>query len=316
MGNTIIMLAWAGAVLWPVAILFGLWRGLKKGRGPGWIGWGFIAVVTGFWALGIRAFLWEPETLVTRRVEVVSAMWIGEPLRVGVISDIHGGGPHMSLGRLDSIIAEMNSERPDIILLLGDFVSGHAPAPERSAEDRAAVMATLPPLGRLRAPLGVWSVLGNHDWWYDGEAIERGLQDAGIRVLENTRARIERPGGAFWLGGLADYESTRAKPSYGETLVDLPDGDPVIVMSHWPDVFATAPDRVFMTFAGHSHCGQVNLPVFRRILHASPGSEKWPCGLYSQWSRKLYVSGGVGVSVIPARFNQPPEIAVVTLRAD
>ena len=247
MGNIIMILAWAGAVLWPAAILFGLWRGVKVGRGPGWIGWGLSSVVTGFWALGIRAFIWEPETLVTRRVEVVSPMWKGEPLRVGVLTDIHGAGAHMSLARLESIIDELNAERPDIILLLGDYAPGHVPAAERGADERAAVMATLPPLAKLRAPLGVWSVLGNHDWWYDGEAIEKGLQAAGIRVLENARVKIERPGGAFWLGGLADYESTRAKPSYGATLDGLEGDDPVIVMSHWPDAFAAAPDRVAIT---------------------------------------------------------------------
>lgn len=316
MSNIIMILAWAGAVLWPAVILFGLWRGVKRGRGPSWIGWGLISVVTGFWALGIRAFLWEPETLVTRRVEVVSPLWTGEPLRVGVLTDIHGAGPHMSLARLESIIDELNAERPDIVLLLGDYAPGHVPAAERSADERAAVMATLPPLAKLRAPLGVWSVLGNHDWWYDGEAIEKGLQAAGIRVLENARVKIERPGGAFWLGGLADYESLRAKPSYGATLDGLEGDDPVIVMSHWPDAFAAAPDRVAITFAGHSHCGQVNLPVFGRLMHASPGAEMWPCGLYSRGQGRLYVSGGVGVSIVPVRFNQPPEIAVVTLRAD
>ncbi len=310
------ILAWAGAVLWPAALLFGLWRGLKAGRGPGWIGWGLIAVVTGFWALGIRAFLWEPETLTMRRIEVVSPVWKGEPLRVGVISDIHAAGPHMSAARLDSIVAEMNAEQPDIVLLLGDYVAGHAPLAERDAGERAAILEGIARIRKLRAPLGVWSVLGNHDWWYDGTTVQQGVQAQGITVLENQRVRIERPGGAFWLGGLADYESTRAQPSYGQTLVDLPDGDPVIVMSHWPDVFATAPDRVAMTFAGHSHCGQVNLPVFGRLMHASPGSEMWPCGLYSLGQRKLYVSGGVGVSIVPVRFNQPPEIAVVTLRAD
>ena len=243
-------------------------------------------------------------------------MWTGEPLRVGVLSDIHGAGPHMSVARIESIVAELNAERPDIVLLLGDFAPGHVPASERSADERAAVMETLPPLAKLRAPLGVWSVLGNHDWWYDGEAIEKGLEAIGVKVLENERARIERPGGAFWLGGLADYESLRAKPSYGETLADLEGDDPVVVMSHWPDVFAAAPDRVAITFAGHSHCGQVNLPVFGRLMHASAGSEKWPCGLYSNGQGRLYVSGGVGVSLMPVRFLQPPEIAVVTLRAD
>jgi predicted MPP superfamily phosphohydrolase len=316
MAEAIIIAAWAGAVLWPLALAFGMWRGVKAGRGPGPIGWTLVVLMTMAWGLGIRAFLWEPETLVVRRVEVVSAMWKGEPLRVGVIADIHSGAPHMSVARLESIVAQMNSEQPDIVLLLGDFAGHHEPASTRSDAEKSQVMSGLPPLAKLRAPLGVWAVLGNHDWWYDGPAIEAGLRAAGVKVLENTRERIERPGGAFWLGGLADYDSKRAQPSYGETLKDLPEGDPVIVMSHWPDAFATAPDRVFMTFAGHSHCGQVNLPVFGRLMHASAGAEKWPCGLYDERGHKLYVSGGVGVSIIPVRFNQPPEIAVVTLRQD
>ena len=310
------ILAWAGAVLWPAAIAFGMWRGLKTGRGPRFVSWVVIFLITALWGLGLRAFLIEPEGLVVRRVEVVSQLWAGPALRIGVIADIHGAGPHMSAGRLERIVNEMNGERPDIVLLLGDYVAGHEPALARSASENAEVMATLSSLGKLRAPLGVWSVLGNHDWWYDGLAVEAGLRAQGIQVLENTRQRIERSGGAFWLAGLADYESERAKPSYGQALEGLQDNDPVVVMSHWPDVFATAPDRVAITFAGRTHCGQVNLPFFGRMLHASAGSEKWPCGLYTSGDRKLYVSGGVGVSIMPARFNQPPEIAVVTLRAD
>jgi predicted MPP superfamily phosphohydrolase len=316
-GAILLILAWIGAVLWPLALVLVLGRGLVKGRGPGWFGWTAIVVVTAAWGLGIRAFLWEPETLVVRRVEVVSAAWKGEPLRVGVIADIHAAGPHMTPERLDGIVAQMNSEQPDIVLLLGDYVSGSAPAVQRAPVQRAEVMAGIQPLKGLRAPLGVWSVLGNHDWWYDGDAIRKGIEALGIRVLENERAQVARPGGVFWLGGLADYDSKRAQPSYGQTLKDLPEGeDPVIVMSHWPDAFALAPDRVFITFAGHTHCGQVNLPLLGRLVLPSPGAEKWPCGLYDQWGRKLYVSGGVGVSIVPVRFNQPPEIAVVTLRRD
>jgi predicted MPP superfamily phosphohydrolase len=98
-----------------------------------------------------------------------------------------------------------------------------------------------------------------------------------------------------------------------DTIGDLTSSEPVLAIAHWPDVFAAAPDRVALTLAGHSHCGQVNLPFFGRLIHASAGSEKWPCGLYEERGRKLYVTGGVGVSILPVRFLQPPEIAVVTL---
>jgi predicted MPP superfamily phosphohydrolase len=271
--------------------------------------------VTVVWGLGVRAFLWEPQDLVIRRVEVSSRGWAGPPLRIGVISDTHMGAPHMSVARLEDIVRRMNAERPDIIVLLGDYAGRHEPADVRSDRERSLVMSGLPPLAKLNAPLGTWAVLGNHDWWYNGEAIEQGLEAAGVPVLENERVLIERQGGAFWLAGLADYESERTKPSYSDTLADLPGSAPVLALSHWPDVFAVGPERVALTLAGHSHCGQVNLPVFGRLLHASQGSARWPCGLYDDRGRKLYETGGVGVSILPVRFLQPPEIVVITLHA-
>ncbi|MDP3739593.1 MAG: metallophosphoesterase [Hyphomonadaceae bacterium] len=307
--------AWAGVILWPLLLALALWRGLKKGRGPGAIGWTFVLLVTILWGFGIRAFLWEPETLVIRRVDTVSRGWTGAPLRIGIISDTHMNSPHMSVARLDGIVRQMNAERPDIVVLLGDYAGGHVPLAKSSAGRQASVMSGLPPLGKLQAPLGIWAVLGNHDWWYDGPTIERGLEAAGIHVLENERVLVERQGGAFWVAGLADYDSLRTRPSYRDTLVDLADGAPVLALSHWPDVFAAAPDRVAITLAGHTHCGQVNLPFAGRLIHASEGSARWPCGLYEERGRKLYVTGGVGVSVLPVRFLQPPEIAILTLRA-
>lgn len=316
MGWTIFVLAWVGVLAWPALLLIALWRGLKKGRGPKLFGWCFILVVTVVWGLGIRAFLWEPQTLVVRRVEVVSRAWTGAPLRIGVISDTHMGAPHMSVERIGRIVRQMNAERPDIVVLLGDYAGGHRPADQRSPKEQASVLSGLPPFQDLKAPLGVFAVLGNHDWWFDGAAVEQVLRAHGVSVLENTRARVERPEGAFWVAGLADYDSERTKPSYSETLGDLESAEPVLALSHWPDVFAAAPDRVALTIAAHSHCGQVNLPVLGRLIHASSGSERWQCGLYELRGRKLYVTGGVGVSIIPARFLQPPEIAVVTLRSD
>lgn len=313
------ILAWVGALLWPVLLALGLWHGLKRGRGPGWILWTLIVVVTVAWAMGVRAFLWEPETLEIRRVEVASRSWSGPALRIGVISDTHTDGPHVGVRGLNAVIDRMMAEQPDIVLLLGDFVNGHATLKERSAGEREKINEGLAAFENLKAPLGVWAVLGNHDWWYDGRAVEAALTAEGVRMLENDAVQVARPKaqteGAFWIAGLADYESGRALPSYSDALKTVPEGEDVIVLSHWPDVFDVAPNRVAVTLAGHSHCGQVNLPLLGRRLHASEGSAKWPCGLYAVDGRQLYVSGGVGVSILPVRFNQPPEIAVVTLKA-
>lgn len=319
-GDLILLLAWTGAIAWPAFTLLALWLGLRKGRGPGPIGWLALGLISCAWFFGVWAFLWEPQQLVIRRIETTAETWSGPALRIGIISDTHTDGPHMSLSRLSSVVQQMNAEQPDIVLLLGDFVAGFAARGERSQAEQAAIAQGLQAFSALRAPLGVHAVLGNHDWAYDGSYVEAQLRAAGVNVMENDRRLITRPGGAFWLGGLADYESQRTQPSYSITLGDqegrLPvsPAAPVIVMSHWPDAFAVAPGSVALTLAGHSHCGAVNLPFFGRLAAASDGSRRWPCGLYEERGGKLYVSGGLGVSILPVRFRQPPEITVLTLR--
>jgi hypothetical protein len=110
-------------------------------------------------------------------------------------------------------------------------------------------------------------------------------------------------------------ESPREPPLVAAILRQVTDDAPVIVLTHWPDPFIDVPGDVALTLAGHTHCGQVNLPIFGRLVHASRMSERWACGLYDEGGRKLFVTGGVGVSILPVRFRAPPEIVVVTLRA-
>lgn len=302
-------MAWIGAIGWPVA-LFLLWRRTKlTGRLVG------LTAVLGtlVWALGVWAFLAEPRTLVVRHVVVESPAWRGPPVRIGLISDTHVGAPHMSAERLERIVARMNAERPDIVLLLGDYAGRHEPAAMRSAKDRSVVLGGIAPFAKLSPPLGVVAVLGNHDAWYDAAPIVEALSRTGAVVLENAAVRKARGDGAFWIAGLADMESRTAQPSYEKALAGVAADEPVIAIAHWPDVFEDAPPGVAITFAGHSHCGQVNLPFLGRLVHASSGSKRWPCGLYEEGGRSLYVTGGVGVSILPVRFNQPPEIVLVTL---
>lgn len=183
----------------------------------------------------------------------------------------------------------------------------HGPGPN-SRESCAGVEA----FRGLSAPLGVHGVLGNHDSWYDDAAISAALIRAGVRVLDNRAERIARSDGAFWLAGLADMESPHEPPSVSATLRQVADDSPVVLLTHWPDPFVDVPGRVVLTLAGHTHCGQANLPVFGRLVHASRMSERWACGLYDEGGRKLFVTGGVGVSILPVRFRAPPEIVILT----
>ncbi len=309
----VLVLAWIGVVLGPVYCALLIRRLLRARRIIFASGLGLIAALG--WGLGVWAFLIEPATLTVRHVTVESAQWRGPPLRIGVISDTHVGAPHTDVARVERLVERMNAERPGIVVLLGDYAGGHEPAARRARPEQSEILRGVEAFQGLAAPLGVHAVLGNHDSWYDDAAISAALVRSGARVLDNRAERIARTGGAFWIAGLADMESPREPPRVSATLRQITDGAPVIVLTHWPDPFVDVPDRVALTLAGHSHCGQVNLPVFGRLVHASRLSGRWACGLYDEGGRKLFVTGGVGVSILPVRFRAPPEIVVVTLRA-
>lgn len=303
----LMILAWTGAILGPLGALW-IWRTWRRPLAIGALILGGVA-----YGLGVWAFLIEPELLVVRRVAIQSAAWTGPPLRLGVLSDTHVGEPHMPARRVEAIVARLGEERPDLLLLVGDYVGGHAPMSARDQADRNSIAQGLAAFARISPPLGRVAVLGNHDWWYDGPTVEAGLRRAGVVVLENNAVRIAPAGSAFWIAGLADDDSRRAGPSVSEALAGVPAGEPVIVLTHRPDPFENVPSTVALTLAAHSHCGQVNLPWIGRPIVPSPGSRRWPCGSYDEGGRKLFVTGGVGTSILPVRFRAPPEIVIVTL---
>ena len=309
----VLVLAWIGAVVGPIICAL-LIRRLLRGRRT-IFAWSLGAVAAIGWILGVWAFLIEPATLTVRYVTVESATWRGPPLRVGIISDTHVAAPHTDVARIERLVGRMNAERPDMVVLLGDYAGGHEPAAVRASPERSEILRGIEAFRALEAPLGIHGVLGNHDSWFDDVAVSAALTRANVRVLENRAQRIARPGGAFWVAGLADMHSPRQLPTVSGTLSDVSDDAPVIVLTHWPDPFVDVPDRVALTLAGHTHCGQVNLPLLGRLVHASEMSERWACGLYDEGGRKLFVTGGVGVSILPVRFRAPPEIVILTLRA-
>ena len=311
-GRSLVLLAWIGAVIGlPIALT--AWALLRR-SGRLRLAWATTGLLLVAWSLGVWAFLIEPNLLVVRTVTIESRTWTGPPVRLGLISDTHVAAPHVDPARVARVAARMNAQNPDLVLLLGDYAGGHEAAAIRAAPARSEVLRGVAAFKGLRPRLGVYAVLGNHDWWYDGGATERALARAGARVLENQALRVDRPEGAFWVAGLADLDSKRAAPSYPQALSGVPTSEPVVVMTHWPDPFAQAPDRVALTVAGHTHCGQVNLPVLGRLVHASHASRQWGCGAYVDHGRNLFVTGGVGVSILPVRFRAPPEIVIVTLK--
>jgi predicted MPP superfamily phosphohydrolase len=246
----------------------------------------------------------EPRRLVTVRRTLALPGWPREldGVRLGVASDLHAGAPHAGERKLAAVVERLNGEAPDAILLLGDFIDAHPlwggrVSPEQIARELSA----------LRAPLGVFAVLGNHDWKQAGDRMWRALEDADIEVLENRAVRT----GGFHVAGLADLRCRR--PDLPTTLAAVQPGEPVVLLAHDPDVFPYVPERVALTLSGHLHGGQVAIPVIRRPAIPSRYGERYARGHVVEEDRHLFVSSGVGTSGLPLRLLAPPEVVLLEL---
>lgn len=239
----------------------------------------------------------------------------GMKLSITVIADLHAGGPNMGLARIRQIVDVSNSLNSDIVLLLGDYVATHR-----------FVTEVVPPevwsaeLARLKAPLGVHSVLGNHDWWFHQREIRQALIQAGIPIMENTAVLLGEGQTRFWLAGLGDQIAHYISPGRFKGVDDLPGtmakittDDPVILMAHEPDIFVNVPDRVSLTLAGHTHGGQIRIPFVWRAYVPSAYRGRFAYGHVSEGGRDMIVSGGLGTSAVPFRLGVPPEIVRVDL---
>jgi predicted MPP superfamily phosphohydrolase len=258
--------------------------------------------------LALWAFWWEPRRVVVREIAMTLPCWRGAPIRVAVVSDLHVGSPYMGLDKLEEIVRTINAAHPDAVVLLGDYVIQGVVGGEFVTPEEIAKV-----LGKLRAPLGVHAVLGNHDWWLDASRVGRAFESANIQLLEDAAVRIERTNGVFWLVGISDYmegahDVTRA-------MAQVTDAQPVIAITHNPDVFPSVPDRVCLTLAGHTHGGQVAIPGIGRPIVPSRYGERYAIGHIHEHGKQLFVTAGVGTSILPVRFRVPPELVMLEIRA-
>lgn len=258
-------------------------------------------------AAAYRALWWEPRHVRLSRRAVALPRWPEhlDGLRVAVIADLHTGAPHVSPAKVSRVVERVNAEGPDVVALLGDYVDPRVAGATRVAP--AAVAATL---GRLRAPLGVAAVLGNHDWAEGGREIASALRAAGIAVLENDALPAGR---CLWVAGVAD--AGMRDPDLDAALATPPAKAPVLLLSHNPDVFQRVPKRVSLTLSGHTHGAQVDLPLVRDRVTPSRFGARYAGGVFEERDRVLFVSRGVGTSRLPVRFLAPPEVALLELRS-
>jgi predicted MPP superfamily phosphohydrolase len=258
--------------------------------------------------LGTWAFVIEPGRLVVRRETLELPGWPADvaPLTVALVADLHVGAPFVDAAAVAQLRERVDALRPDVVLLAGDLLVGHEPfAREVGPAEAAATLAD------WKAPLGVYAVLGNHDWWADGPGTTRALTAAGVRVLENEAVRLERGGGAVYLAGLAD--AWTRFPDAGAALAGVPEGVPVVAFTHNPDVFPELPARLTVVLAGHTHGGQVALPLVGRPIVPSKYKQRYAAGHVVEDGRHLFVTTGVGTSIFPVRFGVPPEVVVLRL---
>jgi predicted MPP superfamily phosphohydrolase len=213
----------------------------------------------------------------------------------------------MSSERLADIVDNINALRPDIDVIAGDFSGGSG------FGTRCSAAQALAPLRRLKATLGVYAVLGNND---SNVAIQTSsaLEAAGINVMINDVRRV----GPIALGGVdgrlapLPLALNAARQRTYRALARTPGVK--VLLGHRPDEFPVAPEFVTLVLAGHTHCGQVALPLIGRLTTGSGYGRKYACGVYREGSKILVVSAGIGTSHLPLRIGVPPDIWLISIR--
>ena len=224
-----------------------------------------------------------------------------ENFRVAHVTDVHHSRM-VPLEEVRRVVRLANSARADLVVLTGDYTTSRRNYIEPCAEA----------LGELRAPEGVWAVLGNHDHYNDAELTMRALRRRGVEVLSNASTVLRRGGESLQLAGVDDWGWGKADFSRALRGVDL--ARPSILLSHEPAVLDMPETRgVSLVISGHTHGGQIRLPLVgapARFIEEF----RYLSGLFEREGTRLYVSRGTGMIGLPVRIGARPEVAVLRLR--
>jgi uncharacterized protein len=227
-------------------------------------------------------------------------------LKLVQLTDLHYGA-FIFEDRVRQWVDAANLERPDLVVITGDIVDHDITA--------AQMDSLVAELARLEARLGVYAVLGNHDYWYrtrddSVRGLQRRLGQNGIRVLMNES---ERPRDDLFLAGMDDL--WRGAPDLERSLRGMTSSTASVLLSHNPDILARVPKEVGLTLSGHTHGGQVRIPGMRTIYNVSNYGERFQRGWVTGFDgARGYVSRGLGVGTLPIRMFCPAELVVLELR--
>jgi uncharacterized protein len=242
-------------------------------------------------ATGGYAHLIEPQRIQVTRHSIAGK--VHEPLRIAHLTDLHTSGFGQ---REQNLVMLVRAENPDLIVITGDIVDKGLLAPARDL------------LINLSAPLGVWIVRGNWENWGVREDEHAFFTTAGARFLSNAGALV-RPD--LWVGGLDDPST--GEPDLDRALAGAPAAAFKLVLMHAPDYFHDIGGRFDLALAGHTHGGQVRLPLYGP-LWLPPGGKRYVAGWYTRHGSQLYVSRGIGTSIARFRFLARPELAIIEIR--
>ena len=250
----------------------------------------------------LRAHVERAIDVEERVLQLPSAAPALHTLRLAWISDLHAGHV-LGEDELARLLARVAALEPELVCLGGDLIN---------TDPREAELLRRP-LRELSAPLGVWAVPGNHDYFCGPELAgwTDALEDSGVRVLHNAGARIERAGARFWLAGVDDL--IEGRPDLERALEGRAEGEPVLLLAHNPDFFHESGSAgIELTLSGHTHAGQIRVGGWSPMVHSELGFVE---GVYSDGDARLFVGRGVGVTVLPFRWGTRGEVALLELAA-
>lgn len=268
----------------------------------------------------------EPRWIMITRVEIpidgLSPHLDG--FTIAHLSDLHLG-PHVDSRQIRRAVGLTNDLNPDLIVLTGDFVSRSASYAKPCAQE----------LSRLEAPYGVYAITGNHDEWTDDDMVSAELRQVGIHVLRNQVSQLRVGTAPIWLVGIDDAGVTgitgargmnqsdfadlwaEQRDAYRRLLASLPPGELVILLVHNPDFVETVSLKgISLALCGHTHGGQIRLPILGPLVLPSLHGQKYAGGLTECEGILVYVNRGIGLISPPLRFLCRPEITLLRLTAN
>ena len=258
--------------------------------------------------LGLFVWSFFIETGLLTENNQIKNKWPYKSIKIAFFSDLHAGAPHINKKYIQNLVARINSHHPDLILIGGDLLINNVVGGKHmSIEDVSLILKD------LKAPMGKFVVLGNHDWWNDAGHIKSVLNLNGFQVLENQNTLVQIDNNQkFWLIGIGDHFTNHSEPVKAFENTDKK--FPKILFMHDPASLLDIKQDFYLALAGHMHGGQVFIPGIGALITPGDAPTSWAKGWTEFKYGSLYVSQGIGTSILPVRFNSMPEFVILYLQ--